>query len=162
MSIFPPLAGGAPPRLGPFHVGPEMIDITGLGDAVADPAAGAIVTFAGVVRNNSRGKAVTLLDYEAYTPMAEEVLAKIAGEMASRWDLRAIAMTHRTGPLKVGEASIGIAVSAPHRQDAFSACAYAIDRIKEILPVWKKEYADDGAWWVEGPGEYSGHTNDKA
>jgi MoaE-MoaD fusion protein len=156
VSVFPPLAGGMSPRLGPFHVGPDLIDVNLLGEAVADGAAGAVVTFAGIVRNNSRGKAVTLLEYEAYTPMAEQVLAQIAAEMASRWDVRAIAMSHRVGQLKVGEASIGIAVSAPHRQDAFSACAYAIDRVKEILPVWKKEYASDGASWVEGPGQYSG------
>ena len=156
VSIFPPLAGGSDTRCGPFHVGPEAIDVVELSTVVADPAAGAIVTFAGVVRNHSRGKSVTLLEYEAYTPMAEQVLAQIAGEAAARWDLRAIAMSHRVGRLAVGEASIGVAVSAAHRQDAFAACAYAMNRIKEILPVWKKEYAGDGASWVEGPGEYPG------
>ena len=157
VSIFPPLVGGAVARLGPFHVGPAEIDMAALTAAVADPAAGAIVTFTGVVRNNARGQAVTMLEYEAYAPMAEQVLAQIAHEMAARWNLCAIAMQHRVGQLAVGQASIGIAVSSPHRQDGFAACAYAIDRIKEILPVWKKEFAADGAWWVEGPGEYSGH-----
>ena len=156
VSIFPPLAGGAAARLGPFHVGPEDIDVTALGAAIADPGAGALVTFVGTVRNNARGKSVTLLEYEAYAPMAEDVLAQIAAEMAGRWDLRAVAMSHRVGRLEVGQASIGIAVSAAHRREAFAACAYAIDRIKEILPVWKKEFAEDGASWVEGPGEYSG------
>jgi molybdopterin synthase catalytic subunit len=88
--------------------------------------------------------------------MAEQVLQQIAHEMAGRWDILGVAMSHRVGRLEVGVASIGIAVSAPHRQDAFAACAYAIDRIKEILPVWRKEFATDGAAWVEGPGEYSG------
>jgi MoaE-MoaD fusion protein len=156
VSIFPPLAGGEGARYGPFHVGPEEIDVAELQQAVADPAAGAVVTFVGVVRNNSRGKSVTVLEYEAYTPMAEQVLGQIAHEMTERWDLCATAMAHRVGRLDVGVASIGIAVAAPHRQDAFAACAYAIDRIKEILPVWKKEFAIDGASWVEGPGEYSG------
>lgn len=156
VSIFPPLAGGEGARFGPFHVGPEEIDVARLGTSVGDPGAGAIVTFVGVVRNNARGKSVTVLEYEAYTPMAEQVLQQIAHEMAGRWDILGVAMSHRVGRLEVGVASIGIAVSAPHRQDAFAACAYAIDRIKEILPVWKKEFATDGAAWVEGPGEYSG------
>ena len=156
VSLFPPLAGGSQARLGPFHIGPEPIDLAKLTQAVADDAAGAVVTFSGAVRNHSRGKSVTMLEYEAYVPMAEEVLAKIANEMAGRWQLCGVAMTHRVGELPVGEVSIIIAVSAPHRQEAFSAAAYAIDRVKEILPVWKKEYAEDGASWVEGPGEYSG------
>jgi MoaE-MoaD fusion protein len=159
VSVFPPLAGGALARLGPFHVGPEPIDLASLAQAVADPAAGAIVTFSGTVRNHSRGKGVTKLEYEAYAPMAGELLGQIASEMAARWDLCSVAMTHRVGALPVGDVSIVVAVSAAHRQDAFSAAAYAIDRIKEILPVWKKEFAEDGASWVEGPGEYTGaHT----
>lgn len=154
MRIVPPFAGGGA-RLGPFHVGPQEIDLAALRAAVAEPAAGAIVTFEGVVRNNARGKAVTHLEYEAYQPMAEEVLAQIARDMAGRWDLRGVAMSHRVGRLAVGVASIGIAVSAAHRKDAFAACAYAMDRIKDILPVWKKEFAEDGATWVEGPSEHA-------
>jgi molybdopterin synthase catalytic subunit len=155
VSLFPALSGGAA-KLGPFHVGPEAIDLAALSAAVADPAVGAIVTFEGVVRNNARGKSVTLLEYEAYTPMAEDVLAQIAAEMAETWDLCGVAMSHRVGRLAVGVASIGIAVSSAHRRAAFAACAYAMDRIKEILPVWKKEFAEDGATWVEGPGEQAG------
>jgi len=155
VSLFPPLAGGSETRLGPFHVGPEAIDLVSLSEAVADPAAGAIVTFTGTVRNHARGKVVTLLEYEAYTPMAEQVMEQIGREMAEHWSLIAIAMSHRVGQLAVGQASIGIAVSAAHRRDAFAACAYAMDRIKEVLPVWKKEYANDGAWWVEGPGVHN-------
>jgi molybdopterin synthase catalytic subunit len=154
VSIFPPLAGGSRARLGPFIVSSAPIDLPALSRAVADPAAGAIVTFEGVVRNNARGKSVTHLEYEAYQPMAEEVLAQIGREMAERWDLCGVAMSHRVGSLAVGVASIGIAVSAAHRKEAFAACAYAMDRIKQILPVWKKEFAEDGATWVEGPGEY--------
>jgi MoaE-MoaD fusion protein len=156
VSLFPPLAGGSPARLGPFHVGPEPIDLAALAQAVADNTAGAVVTFSGAVRDHSRGKSVTMLEYEAYAPMAEDVLAQIAGEMAQRWQLCGVAITHRVGELPVGEISIVIAVSSAHRQDAFSAAAYAIDRVKQILPVWKKEYAEDGASWVEGPGDYSG------
>ena len=153
VSILPPLAGGVNARLGPFHVGPEKIDLAALSAAVADPAAGAIVTFEGVVRNNARGKLVTHLEYEAYEPMACEVLSRIGRDMAGRWDLCGVAMSHRVGRLAVGVASIGIAVSAAHRKDAFAACAYAMDRIKEVLPVWKKEFAEDGASWIEGPAE---------
>ncbi len=147
------VTGGARTRLGPFRVSSDPVDFAALSAAVADPAAGAIVSFAGVVRNRSRGKAVSHLDYEAYGAMAERVMAQIAEEMAARWGLCAIAMTHRVGRLAVGEASIGVAVSAPHRGEAFAACAYAMDRIKEILPVWKKEHAEDGSYWVEGPGQ---------
>ncbi len=150
VSLLPPLAGGSTARLGPFHVGPQEIDLPALRAVVADPAAGAIVTFEGVVPR---------LSYEAYEPMAEEVLAQIAREMTERWDLRGVAMSHRVGSLAVGEASIGIAVSAAHRKDAFAACAYAMDRIKEILPVWKKEFAEDGASWVEGPGGNEGRRS---
>lgn len=146
-----PSVGGATVRLGPFHVGPEPIDVVALSSAVADPGAGAIVTFDGIVRNNARGKSVQYLEYEAYPEMAAQVLAQIAGEMAERWELCAVAMAHRVGRLEIGESSIGLAVSAPHRQAAFASCAYAMDRIKQVLPVWKKEFASDGATWIEGP-----------
>ena len=154
---MPSVAGAAGARLGPFRVASEPIDFAALSAAVADPAAGAIVTFAGVVRQTSRGKTIRYLEYEAYGGMAERVMVQIAEEMAARWELCAIAMTHRTGRLEIGQASIGIAVSAPHRKEAFAACAYAMDRIKEILPVWKKEYAEDGGYWVEGPGDQEAH-----
>jgi molybdopterin synthase catalytic subunit len=157
VSIFPPLAGGAAIRL--IAVNGEAIDIARLQQIVADPAAGAVVTFTGVVRSNSmkqgQRKDVAYLEYEAYGGMAEAELSKIAQDMIERWDLCAVAIHHRIGErLDIGVASVGIAVSAPHRQDAFAACAYCMDRIKETVPIWKKEYAKDGEWWVEGPQQH--------
>jgi molybdopterin synthase catalytic subunit len=153
VSLLPTLAGGSA-RLGPFVVTDQPLDLLGMQSAVADPRAGAIVTFMGTVRDHSRGRQIHHLEYEAYSEMAIRVMQEIAQDMSHRWDLCAIAIAHRTGPLAIGEASIIIAVSSPHRAEAFAACAYCIDRIKEILPVWKKEYAEDGATWIEGPGEY--------
>lgn len=112
--------------------------------------AGAVITFLGVVRNRSQGHAIQYLEYSAYKPMAEREMERIAEEVRARWGC-ACAMAHRVGRLEIGEASIVIAVAAPHRGAAFEACRYAIDRVKETVPVWKKEVAVDGFWWVEDP-----------
>ena len=112
--------------------------------------AGAVVTFLGVVRNRSQGHDIQYLEYSAYKPMAEREMARIAEETQTRWGC-ACAMAHRVGRLEIGEASIVIAVAAPHRAAAFEACRYAIDQVKETVPVWKKEVATDGYWWVEDP-----------
>ena len=149
VAFIPPVSGGA----GPFIVTEQEIDVAALRRAVAHPGAGAVVTFHGVVRDNSRGRAVRYLEYEAYKEMAERTLAQIAQEIAARWGLEHVAIAHRVGHLEIGETSVVIAVAAPHRQEAFAACAYAIDRIKQIAPIWKKEFTADGAVWVEGPGE---------
>ncbi len=118
---------------------------------VAFPGAGAILIFAGVVRDNSQGKSVDHLEYEAYPAMAEESMRQIIEEIHARWaDVRA-AMAHRIGKLKIGEASLLIAVAAPHRPEAYAASRYAIERVKAIVPVWKKEFTLDGEHWVEGP-----------
>lgn len=117
--------------------------------AVQHAGAGAVVTFLGVVRNNSRGKTVNYLEYDVYKPMAEKKLREIGEEIDKRWDVKC-AILHRVGRLEIGEASVVIAVAAPHRADAFDACRYAIERIKEIVPIWKKEFADSGEWWIEG------------
>jgi molybdopterin synthase catalytic subunit len=112
--------------------------------------AGAVVTFEGVVRNNAGGKPVHYLEYSAYTPMAEAKMREIGDEVREKWGFPC-AMAHRVGRLEIGEASICIAVASPHRRDAFDACLYAINRVKEAVPVWKKEVAPDGTWWVEDP-----------
>lgn len=119
-------------------------------DAVADDSAGAIVTFLGVVRNQTRERKVVYLEYEAYQPMAERKLAEIASEIREKWDVAHIAVVHRTGQLEIGEASVAIAVSTPHRREGFAACQYMIDRLKEIVPIWKREVWEDGEEWV-GP-----------
>ncbi len=133
-----------------FIVTDQPLSTTEVEAAVAHPGAGAIVTFAGVVRDNNLGKDVTYLVYEAYPPMAEKVMAQIGAEIEAQWPGARTAMAHRTGRLEIGEASVVIAVSTPHRADAFAACKYAIDRLKEIVPVWKKEVWQGGEYWIEG------------
>ncbi|MGB8645607.1 MAG: molybdenum cofactor biosynthesis protein MoaE [Anaerolineae bacterium] len=118
---------------------------------VEHSGAGALVTFTGVVRDNAHDRAVQYLEYEAYEEMALQSLAEIGEEACTRWSEVRIAMAHRTGRLEIGEASVMIAVSSPHRAEAFAACRYAIERIKAVLPVWKKEFATNDEYWVEGP-----------
>jgi molybdopterin synthase catalytic subunit len=127
--------------------GPLQIEV--VTSAVGDPGAGAVVTFTGVVRNESGGRRVKFLEYEAHGPMAEAKLREIADAMHTRWPgVRRVAIAHRVGRLEVGEASVVIAVSAAHRGEAFEACRYAIDTLKRTVPVWKKEHFEDGEVWV--------------
>jgi molybdopterin synthase catalytic subunit len=112
--------------------------------------AGAVVRFIGTVRNHSQGHDIAYLEYEAYRPMAERQMQLIAAEVQERW-VCSCAMAHRLGRLEIGEASVVVAVAAPHRREAFEACAFAMDRIKQSVPIWKKEVARDGHWWVEDP-----------
>jgi len=131
-----------------FDVVDHVIDERAMVASVEDPRAGAVCTFAGVVRDNSKGKRVLYLEYEAYPEMAIKQMQLIAAEMKCRWDILHVSMVHRTGRLQVGEASVFIAVSSPHRAEAFEACRYAIDRLKQIVPVWKKEVWAGGEYWV--------------
>ncbi len=116
-------------------------------DGVRKDGHGAVVSFVGVVRNNAEGKRVLYLEYEAYPDMAEKKLKEICAEAESRWQTE-ISVVHRVGRLEIGDTAVVIAVGASHRQEAFRACEYAIDRIKEIVPIWKKEFYDDGSNWV--------------
>jgi molybdopterin synthase catalytic subunit len=118
-------------------------------DAVLTDADGAYVLFVGVVRQMARGRSVVGLEYQAYRPLAEKQLAAIVDQIRERWDL-ACAILHRTGYLKVGEPSVVVCVASPHRAEAFDACRFAIDTLKRDVPIWKKEYAADGAFWIEG------------
>lgn len=129
----------------------QSLDLNALVKRVAFPGAGAIITFSGVVRDNAQGKSVSHLEYDAYPEMAEATMRDIIAEIKSRWPDARVAMAHRVGRLKIGEASLIIAVAAPHRPDAYAASRYAIERVKAILPVWKKEFASDSDYWVEGP-----------
>ena len=131
-----------------FKVVDGPIDELSLEDEVRTDADGAVLTFRGVARKYSRGREVVHLEYEAYGEMAEVKMAQIGDEMKARWPISKVAIVHRTGILKIGEASVVIAVSSPHRAEAFAACQYAIDRLKEIVPVWKKEIWDDGSQWI--------------
>jgi molybdopterin synthase catalytic subunit len=149
VAFIPPVSGGSePPWVGPVKIVHGPIDIAELEAAVADPAAGAAVTFAGSTRNENSGRRVIRLDYEAYEPMALSEMVKIAREAGSRWDIVKIAVTHRIGTVSIGEISVAIAVAAAHRAEAFDACRFAIDKIKEIVPIWKKEYFEGGEIWV--------------
>ncbi len=131
-----------------FKIVDGPIDALALEDAVRTDADGAVIVFRGVARRQSRGREVTHLEYEAYPEMAEKVMAQIGDEMKNRWPISGVAIVHRTGVLDIGQASVMIAVSAPHRGEAFEAASYAIDRLKQIVPIWKKEVWSDGSQWI--------------
>ena len=114
---------------------------------------GAVVVFEGVVRNNSHGRRALYLEYEAYEPMAIRKMEEIGGEVRRGFQIDHIGMIHRLGRLEIGETSVAIIVTSTHRRAAFDACQFAIDRLKEIVPIWKKEYFEDGSVWAEGSGE---------
>jgi molybdopterin synthase catalytic subunit len=118
--------------------------------AIARDTDGAVATFVGVVRNRNAGRSVLWLDYEAFTPLAMRTFEQIAAEAAERWPDTRLGIHHRTGRIEIGEASIVIAAVSPHRANAFGACRYGIERVKQIAPIWKHEHFDDGDVWVEG------------
>ncbi|MEW6320391.1 MAG: molybdenum cofactor biosynthesis protein MoaE [Acidobacteriota bacterium] len=122
----------------------------GLVAAVSSRGAGAVASFVGLVRDRNQGRQVTHLVYEAYEPLAEKALARICEEAAARWPKTVLAIHHRVGRLDIGEASVAIAAASPHRADAFAACRYAIERVKQIVPIWKHEFFDGGDVWIEG------------
>ena len=133
-----------------FKITPDVLDPRDLEKLLDNAANGAVVTFQGVVRNNSRGKTVSYLEYDAYAPMAVKMMERIAGEVAEKWDIHDMGIWHRTGRLEIGEASLVVVVASPHRKEGFEACHYTVDRIKTIVPIWKKEVWTDGESWVEG------------
>jgi len=142
VAVIPPVSGGA------FLLSDEPLSLDRAIGEVRSDAAGAIATFTGTTRKESRGRAVSYLDYEAYEGMAEDVMAEIASELQSRYDLCAVAIHHRVGRVEIGDTSVVIAVSAPHRQDALAACKDAIDTLKQQVPLWKKEVYEGGEEWI--------------
>jgi len=142
VALIPPVSGGA------FRLTDRPIDPSSVVDEVADPKAGAVATFLGTTRVESRGRTVHYLDYEAYGGMAEKVMAELAEGLKAKHDLCAVAITHRTGRVEIGEISVAIAVSAPHRAAALAACGEAIDTLKETVPLWKKEVYEGGEEWI--------------
>jgi molybdopterin synthase catalytic subunit len=114
---------------------------------------GAVALFLGVVRNNNLGRHVLYLEYDAYTEMAEKKLRQVAEEVTARWPVTDIAIAHRTGRVEIGETSLLVIVSSPHRHEAFEACQQAVNRIKEVVPIWKKEVWEGGESWLEGEGQ---------
>lgn len=157
-ALIPPVAGGSESdgAESRFAIVAGPLDQTAIAAKVADPSAGAVVTFVGTVRNQARGREVVALEYEAYPEAAEKILAKIGDEITERWGtgIERVAISHRTGRLDVGEASVVIAVASPHRTEAFDACRYAIERIKQIVPIWKKEFYADGETWIGSEAAY--------
>ena len=148
LCLFPPVSGGAP-EPDRIQVTAEPLSERALAEAVEEAGAGAIVVFSGVVRDQTGGRRVKFLEYEAHASMAEAKMRAIATAVRARWPaVKRIAMVHRVGRLEIGESSVMIAVSSPHRRHAFEACHFAIDTLKETVPVWKKEYFEDGEVWV--------------
>jgi molybdopterin synthase catalytic subunit len=137
-------------------IGPEPLALQPLVAAVSAMSGeagandGAVVTFLGLVRNRNLGRSVRYLEYEAYAPLARRSFERIAAEVAVRWPGVRLALHHRVGRLDIGEASVAIAAASAHRADAFAACRYAIERVKQIAPIWKREYFEGGDVWIEG------------
>ncbi|GBC98909.1 Molybdopterin synthase catalytic subunit [bacterium HR17] len=149
LALIPPVSGGSVTASPFVAVTDQPINVPALLHMVETSEAGAVVTFLGAVRRHSHGKTVTAVTYEAFVPMAEQELQRIGEEMQQRWQLSRVALVHRVGTLSVGEVSVAIVVAAPHRADAFDAARYAIERIKEIVPIWKREhFADGSSQWV--------------
>ena len=142
VALIPPVSGGA------FLLSEEALSLEAVVDEVASDEAGAIATFVGTTRVHSRGRTVTALEYEAYEGMAEQVMSEIADELKARYELLEVAIHHRIGRVEIGERSVVIAVSAPHRADALKACRDAIDTLKERVPLWKKEVYVGGEEWI--------------
>jgi molybdopterin synthase catalytic subunit len=134
----------------PFRVTHEPLDLAQTARAVESPDCGAVATFVGLVRDHNLGRQVRWLDYECYEPLAVSSLERIAAEAAGEWPGTRLAIAHRIGSLQIGEASVVIAAASPHRADAFAACRYAIERIKQIVPIWKREHFEGGDSWIEG------------
>ncbi len=150
LALIPPVSGGSDA----FRVTDQPIDMQALAALVSSQASGAVTTFAGQVRDNARGRGVLVLEYEAYESAAEKALAKIGADIRERWDIEGIAITHRVGRLEIGEISVGIAVASAHRAEAFDACRHAIEQIKRVVPIWKKEFYAGGETWIGSEAEY--------
>ncbi|MCA9876902.1 MAG: molybdopterin converting factor subunit 1 [Thermomicrobiales bacterium] len=151
LAFIPPVSGGSATL---YRVQEDPIDAREVEAAVRHPGAGAVITFSGTVRDHGRGQAVQLLEYEAYAPAAERMMAQVGDEIVARWPVTGVAMVHRVGALPVGEVSVVIAVSSAHRDAAFEASRYAIERLKEVVPIWKKEHYADGAAWLGSEHDY--------
>ena len=144
-----------PPKLpsegGPaFEVTPAALDPSAVAAVVARSGDGAVCTFIGLVRDHNAGRQVLWLDYEAFAPLAVKSFERIAAETAAKWPGARLAIHHRTGRVAIGEASVAIAAASPHRADAFAVCRYAIERVKQIAPIWKHEHFEGGDVWIEG------------
>jgi len=155
LAFLPPVSGGSG-GADLIRLVRDPIDVRALAEMVLAPAHGALVTFEGVVRDNTGGRPTEFLEYDCYEPMALRQMEELAADIRSKYAIGEIAMVHRLGKLAIGEASVVICVSAPHRKPAFEACSEAINRLKATVPIWKKEHFAGGEVWVEG--EWGAHV----
>jgi molybdopterin converting factor subunit 1 len=144
VALIPPVSGG----VDLYEISEAPLSLDALAQEVGQNTSGAVASFLGIVREFARGRQVEYLEYDAYPEMAVTKMQQIGEEIRHRWPIDRIAIQHRIGRLAIGEASVAIAVSSPHRREALQACAYAIERLKEIVPIWKKEVWTDGAEWI--------------
>ncbi|HSB08988.1 MAG TPA: molybdenum cofactor biosynthesis protein MoaE [Blastocatellia bacterium] len=149
LAVLPPVSGGEADCRDIFEITREPIDMASLRARLLEGESGAVVIFDGVARNNSKGRRTLYLEYEGYDPMALRTMEQIGREVHERWPVNRVGIIHRLGRIDITESSVVIAVTSAHRRIAFEACHYAIDRLKKIVPIWKKEYFEDGAVWVE-------------
>jgi len=159
VAFLPPVSGGSgmdddqpdeeSGATGTCTLSDAPLDVGAVVARVSGPGMGGIVTFVGAVRDNARGREIDHLDYEAYPGMAEREMEKIADEAGRRWEGVRVAIAHRAGHLVIGDLAVVVVAAAPHRAEAFEACRYAIDTLKETVPIWKKEVATDGEYWVD-------------
>jgi len=159
LAVLPPVSGGAAPEGDFVEITREPIDIGGLRARLLSGESGAVVIFDGVARNNTKGRATLYLEYEGYNEMAMRTFEQICREAHERWPISRVGIVHRLGRIEITESSVVIVVTSAHRKVAFEACHYAIDRLKKIVPIWKKEYFEDGAVWVENPEAKGGCDN---
>jgi molybdopterin synthase catalytic subunit len=145
VAFLPPVSGG----VGRCWLSDRPLDVGEAVSRVTSPGRGGIVTFVGAVRDQARGRAIRHLEYEAYPEMAEREMEKIVDAAAARWPDTAVSIGHRSGHLEIGEIAVVVAAAAPHRAEAFAACRFAIDTLKQTVPIWKKEVATDGEYWVD-------------
>ncbi len=159
LAVFPPVSGGEilTKKMYPenetgdvYQIVQEPIPLEEFSRQLSQPEDGAIVTFSGIVRNNTGGRKTLYLEYEAYIPMAIKKIQEIGTTIKQQWKIGRIGIIHRLGRLEIGEASVVIVVTSAHRHIAFEACHYAIDSLKKVVPIWKKEFFEDGEVWVEG------------
>jgi molybdopterin synthase catalytic subunit/molybdopterin converting factor small subunit len=149
LAVLPPVSGGEAESRDIFEITREPIDIASLRARLLEGDSGAVVIFDGVARNNTKGRRTLYLEYEGYEQMARRTMEQISREVRERWPINRIGIIHRLGRIDITESSVVIVITSAHRKAAFEACHYAIDRLKKIVPIWKKEYFEDGAVWVE-------------
>jgi MoaE-MoaD fusion protein len=159
LAVLPPVSGGEAASRDLFEITREPIDIAILRARLLEGDSGAVIIFDGVARNNTKGRRTLYLEYEGYEPMAARTMEQIGREVHERWPINRLGIIHRLGRIDTTESSVVIVVTSAHRKIAFEACHHAIDRLKKIVPIWKKEYFEDGAVWVEN--EEARRQNDK-